>query len=224
MRHSASHVRIARRTLEAILLQMQSAQQTSPLLVELPQQAAAFSDPLRVRALMLCAREESSLSGLQKRLNVPVNKLHYHVSRLLEAGLLVVSRTEPRAGRAIRYYRSAAESFLVPQDHLPELPSEKRSSELRASLRNEHGRGDGHHLLYSAGPGGKLLVRLTPEAGSRRARGMELWRLMKLGPKQRASFARELNELLECYATSPREPGAEDFLVHAAFAPAISQV
>ena len=217
----ASHVRIACHALEAILLQMQSAKQTSPLVVHHARQAAAFSDPLRVRILMLCAGQESSLSGLQNRLKEPLNTLHYHVTRLLEAGLLLVSRTEPRAGRAIRYYRSAAESFLVPQDHLPELPSEKRSSELRQSLKNELSRGDEHHLLYSAGPGGKVLVRLTPQGGSPAARGMELWRLMKLSPKQRARLAGELNELLERFARSPQEAASEDYLVHAAFAPAL---
>lgn len=184
-------------------------------------QAAAFSDPLRVRVLMLCAGQESSLSGLQKKLNVPLNTLHYHVRRLLDAGLLLVSRTEPRAGRAIRHYRSVAESFLVPQDHLPELPSEKRSSELRRSLRNELGRGDEHHLLYSAGPEGKVLIRLTPQGRSPAARGMELWRLIKLSPKQRALLAGELNELLERYVGLPQEAGSEDFLVHGAFAPAL---
>jgi DNA-binding transcriptional ArsR family regulator len=200
---------------------MQSAEQTSPLVVQHPRHAAAFSHPLRLRILMLCAAQESSLSELQKKLNVPLNRLDYHVRRLLEAGLLLVSRTEPRAGRAIRYYRSAAKSFLVPQDRLPELPSERRSSELRQSLSNELGRGDERHVLYSAGPEGKVLVRLTPQGGSPSARGMELWRLMKLSSKQRALLGRELNQLLERYAGSPQEAGSESYLVHAAFAPAI---
>jgi hypothetical protein len=52
---------------------------------------------------------------------------------------------------------------------------------------------------------------------------MELWRMIKLSPAQRASLAKELSDVLERYTIDPPEVGAEPFLVHAAFAPALSQ-
>jgi hypothetical protein len=213
---------IADEELAAILLQMQSTEQSSAFVIEGRDQAAAFSHPLRVRVLMLCASDESSLSALHKRLEVPISKLHYHVSRLVEERLLLVSRTEPRAGRGIKYYRSAAESFIVPQDQLAELPSDKWSAQLRQSLRNEQGRSDERMLHYTAGPNGKVLVKLLHSERSGPSRGIELWRLMQLSGKQRTSLARELGELLERYAASSPEAGAESFLVHAAFGPARS--
>ena len=199
---------------------MQASKQSSPFRIDQPEHIEAFGNPFRVRVLMLCAGRDRSLSDLQSSLKVPLNKLHYHVSRLLEAGLLLVNRAEPRAGRAIRHYKSVAESFVVPQDRLPELPSDKLSSELRRSLAKEQGRTDEGVLLYSAGAEGKVLVKLTPREQSAPSRGMELWRLMKLGPTERTNLARELNELLERYSGLCPQAGRESFLVHAAFAPA----
>ena len=199
---------------------MQPSKQSSPFSIHLPEHIDAFANPLRVRVLMLCAGRERSLSDLQRSVSVPLNKLHYHVSRLLESGLLLVNRAEPRAGRAIRYYQAVAGSFVVPQDRLPELPSDKLSSELRRSLAKEQGRTDEGVLLYSAGAEGKVLVKLTPREQSTPSRGIELWRLIKLGPTERTNLTRELNELLERYSALAARAGGESFLVHAAFAPA----
>lgn len=218
----AFHVKIAPCDLPVILLQMQSAKPTSPFVVVQPSQARAFSNPLRVRILMLCTNDESSLSILRKRLGMPLSKLHYHVSRLLDTGLLVVSRTERRPGRPIRYYRSTAKSFVVQQGHLAELPSDKWSSELRESLSLEHGRSN-ELLHYSSTADGKILVKLEPDRSPMQSRGMELWRLMRLGAKERASLAQELKQLLDRYAGSAAAPGAPTFLVHAAFAPALNR-
>jgi hypothetical protein len=203
-----------------MLLQMQSGEQTSPYKVEEAAQAAAFENPLRVRMLIACGPEERSLSDLRGLLGVSFSKLHYHIGRLLAAELLAVSRTQPRAGRPVTFYRAVAERFQVAQKSLPALPSEAWSAELRQSLQDELGRSGEASLVYGPGPEeGTFQVRLLAQQPPGPSRGMDLWRVLKLTPGQRAALAKELAEVIARYAKAEPEPGAEAYLAHAAFAP-----
>lgn len=184
-----------------------------------PVQLAAFENRLRCRVLVTCATAERSLSDLQRLLTTPLPKLHYHVRRLLEAGLLTVGRTQPRAGRAVRFYRAVAERFLVPQDAQPALPGEELATELRKLLNDELGRGGEISMLYEPGPAeGTMLMRMVrPEPEP--SRGFEVWRILHLTPARRQALAKELAALLERYGAEEPGVGAEPYLVHAAFAP-----
>lgn len=199
---------------------MQSTEQTSPYRIGDSLQAAAFENPLRARVLIACGPQERSLSDLRQLLGVPFAKLHYHVGRLLGAKLLVVSRTQPRAGRPVRFYRAVAERFLVPQESLPALPGEALAAELRQSLRDELDRAGEVSLLY--GPGlteDAFEVRLIRPEVPGPSRTMELWRILNLSPRRRAALAKELAEIIKNYAQLKPEAGAEPYFVHAAFAP-----
>lgn len=199
---------------------MQSGEQTSALRIEEPIKVAAFENPLRARLLIACGAEERSLSDLRHLLGEPLAKLHYHVSRLLDAKLLTVSRTQPRGGRPVRFYRAVAERFLVPQESLPALPSEAWLAELRNALQDEVGRAGEVALLYGPGPEeGSFRVRLIRPEPVGASRSMDLWRILKLTPRQRMSFAKDLAEVFERYAKIEAEPGAEFILANAAFAP-----
>ena len=182
-------------------------------------QALAFANPMRVRVLMACASEEQSLTALQRRLKVPLQRLHYHVGRLLAVKLLAVSRLQHRAGRAIKFYRAVGDSFVVPSHSLSEMPGDAMTAQLRKSLREEESRASEHALLYAAGPGGKVLVKRVPAEPTASARSLELWRIMRLSAHQRQSLARELCAVLERYSAAKPELGADVFLAHAAFAP-----
>lgn len=199
---------------------MQSGEPTSELRIQDPLQTAAFENPLRARVLIACGAMERSLSDLRRLLGLPLPKLHYHVSRLLDAKLLTVSRTQPRGGRPVRFYRAIAQRFLVAQESLPALPSEAWLAELRGSLHAEIGRAGEVALLYAPGPDeGTFQVRLVRPEPMAPSRGMDLWRVLKLAPGQRAALAKELAEVLERHAKAEPQPGAETFLAHAAFAP-----
>jgi hypothetical protein len=184
-----------------------------------PVQLAAFENRLRCRVLVTCGTAERSLSDLQRLLATPLPKLHYHVRRLLDAGLLTVSRTQPRAGRPVQFYRAVAERFLVPQDALPALPGDGLAAELRQLLNDELARGGEISTLYEPGPAeGSMLMRLIrPEPEP--SRGFELWRVLHLTRAQRTTLAKELAAVLERYGAGEPTTGAEPCLVHAAFAP-----
>lgn len=199
---------------------MQSVEQSRELRIYDPVQAAAFENPFRVRVLIACGQREQSLSDLRQLLGASFARLHHHVTRLLAADLLVVSRTQPRAGRAVQFYRAVAERFVVPQASLPALPSETWLAELRQSLQDEVGRAGEVALLYAPGDKeGTCEVRLLRPQLSGPPRGMELWQVVRLAPRQRAALAKELAELLQRYAKAEPEAGTDAYLIHAALAP-----
>jgi DNA-binding transcriptional ArsR family regulator len=193
---------------------MQSAAQSSEKRVADRAQAAALEHPLRARSLMACVAEDRSLTDLHRLTGQPLAKLHYHVTRLLDAGLLRVSREQPRGGRPIRLFRAVAEHFLVPQEFLGELPGEAMAADLRNLLQRS--RGD-VSLRYAADPRGNLRVTLERDETGQAPRAIELWQVFRLSRQQRDALAKELRELFERYAKA--EGGSETILAHAAFAP-----
>jgi len=202
-----------------MLLQMQSGEPSSPLKIAGPVQLAAFDNRLRCRVLLACGPRERSLSNLARLLDAPLPKLHYHVRRLLGAGLLAIARSQARPGRPIRHYRAVAESFLVPHGGQAVLPGDALAGELRGLLEDERGRGGEMAVLYEAGPEeGSLRMRLIrPESPPSRA--FELWRVLHLTPAQRQALAKDLAEMLTRYDAGGPGNGAEPYLAHAAMAP-----
>jgi hypothetical protein len=198
---------------------MQSGEQSSAMRIADPVQVAAFENRLRCRLLLTCGSAERSLSDLQRLLAAPLPKLHYHVRRLLDAGLLTVSRTQPRAGRPVLFYRAVAARFLVPQDAMPALPGDGLAAELRRLLYDELARGGEVSMMYEPGPAeGTMLMRLVrPEPEP--SRGFELWRVLHLTPAQRVALAQELAAVIKRYGAGEPAVGAEAYLAHAAFAP-----
>lgn len=67
-----------------------------------------------LEALML---REQTVSELAHTLNLPLHAAFHRVKRLLEAGLIGVTRQQPRQGRATKYYRAVSEAFLIPYRH-----------------------------------------------------------------------------------------------------------
>ncbi len=62
------------------------------------------------------ARNLSDVAGL---LGTSTHALLYWVKKFLGHGLLELSRSEARPGRAIKYYQTTSEKFLIPFDALP---------------------------------------------------------------------------------------------------------
>jgi hypothetical protein len=198
---------------------MQSIEQSRDHRVEKGAQTSAFQNQLSCRLLLACTRSDKTLSQLKEEIGAPLSKLHYHAERLIAADLLVVSRSEARAGRPIRYFRAVAERFWVPQAYLRQLPSDAWVAELREALRRENNRGGDISLLYAADPQSKMTVRLMQDKDAAPPRTIEIWRRLKLDPEQRNALGKDLAALLERYAAIEPGDGARMYLVHAAFAP-----
>ena len=77
-------------------------------------QAELLFDERARRVLAPFVGQASSAARAAQSLGMPLNTLLYQVRRLLDAGLLIVTQEERRAGRAVRHYRASAERFTVP--------------------------------------------------------------------------------------------------------------
>ncbi|MBO9671335.1 MAG: helix-turn-helix transcriptional regulator [Sphingobium sp.] len=198
---------------------MQLTEQSREHRVEEARQAAAFQNQLRCRVLLACTLSEKTLSQLEEDIRAPLSKLHYHAERLIAAGLLVVSRSEARAGRPIRYFRAVAQRFWVPQAYLHQLPSDAWVAELRQALREESNRSGEVSLLYTSDPQGRMMVRLMRGEDAAPPRTIEIWRRLRLDPQQRDALGKDLSVLFERYSKLEAGDGAPIYLAHAAFAP-----
>ena len=79
-----------------------------------PLAARLLLDPAEVHFFEPFLGRELTISEAAASLGCKPNSLLARVQRMLACGLLEVSRELPRAGRAIKVYRSVAETFFVP--------------------------------------------------------------------------------------------------------------
>jgi hypothetical protein len=187
--------------------------------VESGGQAGAINHPVRSRLLLACSRRERNLTELARELGQSLQRLHYHQARLVDCGLLRVSRVKPRRGRPIRYYRAIAEAFVVSLADIDEHVGEKLARELRQSLAKQANRSE-LSLYYHLDQAGRMRVHLVDHVGGMgRSRAFDFWKILRLTTEQRKAMAGELRAVVERYEATSAVAGGEPFLVHAAFAP-----
>ncbi len=154
--------------------------------------ASVFSN-MRPRHLLLeLVARESTLQALADKVRMPLNLAHYHIARMLELGLVEVTREVPRSGRAIKHYRATARSFFVPAHLELRSPGKELAVELRASL-------DAHHdpkagtLYFVDETSTPRMRRMQRPAGA--AVAVEYWRQLTLTKEEAHLFASELKAL-----------------------------
>jgi hypothetical protein len=113
-----------------------------------PRAATFLSDPEHNGYFSPFLERELTLSELALELQVPLNKLHYWVTKMLELGLVRITRVQKRAGRAVRYYSAVAPAFFVPFAAIPaetfeaQLTLEDVSHQRRLSRAHARARGE----------------------------------------------------------------------------------
>lgn len=102
--------------------------------------AARVLTNTREWALLSVFMDEASLSGAAEKLGMSLPALSYRVKKLLELGLLQISRVEKRKGSPVKYYRTVAEHFFVPFRVTPSATLENllASSNERFDKRMRH--------------------------------------------------------------------------------------
>lgn len=68
-------------------------------------QLKVLSDPSRLRILTLLMDRDMSISGIAKVLELSPATVHHHVNQLLQANLIVPTKTEVRGNLVEKYYR-----------------------------------------------------------------------------------------------------------------------
>ncbi len=80
----------------------------------------ALVDPTIRQFLEPFLGRECTIKTAAEHLKISPNSVLYRVNRLLELGLVHITRIEPRRGRAIKYYQSVADAFLATFEHFNE--------------------------------------------------------------------------------------------------------
>lgn len=93
---------------------MQDGMRLEHIIVTKPETAEFLVEHKTSQLLVPFMKREVSLTAAAHELSVKLPTLHYHVKRFMKAGLLEVARTERRAGRPIKHYRTTAKTFFVP--------------------------------------------------------------------------------------------------------------
>lgn len=183
---------------------------------------------------------ERSLSEVARLIGAPLNQVHYHVGIMLELDLIRVTRTQARAGRPMRLYRSSFEACFIPfettsAESLAALLSRNDAlwgQWLSWNLARVWSKADGRWGWYcSRSPEGIVRVEERPRdhepewdpLASDAPSTSNRWALIGLDDTQAKRLQRELHELIERYLLevggNPRARKTTKYLVHAALAP-----
>lgn len=204
-------------TIGRMLLQMQDDILSRACRIGDARVAAAFSDPLRRRLVLLLAHQERSLAELAGITGVELKRLHYHATALRKLGLLVIAREQRRAGRAVKLYRAVADAFFVSEKVMPSGPAAALTLELRDSLDKLRDRSrDG--VVYYLGEDGEPRMRPVKSRTAKPSGAAEYWRVLKLSRSEALRLAKDIDDCLKAYVL-PHGDGSETYLVHFAFAP-----
>lgn len=189
------------------------------LVVDTRRTASLFGDPRRRRILLSFVGKDRCLSEVAALIDMPLNLLHYHVDRLLGAGLLRRRGKRARAGRPVQSYGAAADAFFVPAALMPGKPDERLHRELRHAVEWAEQRGDLSGFVFSKGSGGGAQMRKIEDSESV---AHEFWRVVKLDRAGARKLADEMKALINAYQDSAG-PRARSYLVHGALAPRLKR-
>jgi DNA-binding transcriptional ArsR family regulator len=81
------------------------------MIIELPEQLKAFTDPLRLQVLRILCRRRATNQQIADELNEPHAKVLYHIRFLLDVGLITLVDTQVKGGNVEKYYRAVARVF-----------------------------------------------------------------------------------------------------------------
>ena len=176
-------------------------------LLDEPHRIAAVLSPLRRRLLGELGRGPDSAAGLARRLELPRQKLNYHLRALESAGVLELHEERQRRGCVERALRVTARAYVIDPALLGELGADPAALQDRLSssyLVATAARllGDASELQRGARKAKKTLPSLTLEAEVRFA-----------SAERRAAFAEELGAALARLAAKYHDdsPGSRAF-------------
>lgn len=77
------------------------------------EQLRLLSDPLKLSLVQVFGEAEGTVASAAEALGEPQTKLYRHVDALLNAGLIEVTREQPKRGTVERWFRTVARRFEV---------------------------------------------------------------------------------------------------------------
>lgn len=199
-----------------------------PHRVQDPLAARLLADPDWAVALKPFMKGPASVKDLAQAQGLSLQKAHYRVRRLLQAGLLCPAGRKGRAGRPIQLYEAVARDFLIPKALVP--PRVLEALEGAQSWQREFAQALAR-LSRSQNP--TLRVFLNPEGllewgeaeepdllAENHPALLNLWSAgLHLSPKEAKALQRELLALYHRYAALEPRKDRRRHIVHLGLAP-----
>lgn len=82
-------------------------------------QLKMLSDPLRTNLLLFLVEKPYSGQELSKKLNIPRQKVHYHLGELEKNGLIYLFAEEKKRNMVEKKYRAVAQGYIPGEEVLP---------------------------------------------------------------------------------------------------------
>ncbi|ULH13954.1 hypothetical protein MF271_01080 (plasmid) [Deinococcus sp. KNUC1210] len=215
---------------------MSEADSCSCQVISDPAVAAFLSDPRKVTFITPFLAAESTVTGAARAMGVQGSTMLYRVRQMLRLGLLVVSRTQLRAGRPIQHYRSSADVYFVPFEVTPYATSQAQFlrrerhqhevfAEALAVTRSRQPVGWGLHVRRD--PGGSVLIHSGPQGliktpirhQSASTEPLSVWSSVTLLPEAASELNSRLQALVEEYIWDGSTEGGQPYLLHIGLVP-----
>lgn len=211
---------------------MDTSESSRPFVIAHKEAALILIDPAQQRFLLPFFARDCTVGEAAAQTRTSANTMYVRVQRFVRLGLLRVSATRARRGRAIKAYRTVADRFFVPAllvdletiDAVQAKHDAFWEGELRRSLlKARMGEGDWGFELSRDEQGG-FWIRGAPRPGERYSPSapgapatVYLWsEQLRLEYDDAKAFQRELLDLYHKYRA---KPGSQSYLLHIGLAP-----
>ena len=183
-----------------------------------------------LRHLTPFLQNEHTLGSAARAVGVPASSLAYWVQRFLKAGLIEVTRVEPRAGKPIPHYRSVSNEFQVPFNAMPPgmrdeflMRGRKFAFDQFINASNQAAaaafRDSGIRIVASTDRGVELSFIEPADLVDHRT--TEWWGLCTLTDEEATELSHALKQLQERFGQDREGPGRTRYHLVLGFAPAV---
>jgi len=114
--------------------------------------ATVALDPVRARLLAELAVSPASAAALASRVDLPRQKVNYHLKELEAHGLIELAEVRRHGGISERVLQATAASYVVSPAAIAESGARPEQVADRLSARYHHDRGRPHRLIVAAHP------------------------------------------------------------------------
>jgi hypothetical protein len=180
-----------------------------------PRAAAVFTQSHLRRILLQFAGQPRSIAEVARELVIDLKQLHHAVTKLCRLGLLEVVEERQRAGRKIKLYRCAGESYFIPCEVTPVPFSQGLAKELQNAIaRDVAATAEGMEFWLDAQ--GRVSGRMVPRRGAATP-PLDSWRILRLSASKANLLRQELAKVLDRFQNEAGVVG-QVYLVHAGMA------
>jgi hypothetical protein len=180
-----------------------------------PRAAAVFTQSHLRRILLQFAQQPRSVAEVAGELAIDLKQLHHAVTKLCRLGLLEVVEERQRAGRKIKLYRCAGQSYFIPCAVTPVPFSQGLAQELQGAIaRDVAATAEGMEFWLDAQ--GRVSGRMVPKRGAGFP-PLDSWRILRLSASQAALLKQELTKVLDRFQNEAGV-GGQVYLVHTGMA------